>query len=74
MQSVWLKGSFKNCKALYFSHGYREHTSAMGDTINNQKEYLNILLSQWEAATEHNQEEILQELCGRRVPDRFILC
>ena len=54
VQSVWLKGSFKNSRSLYFCHAYREHASAMGDTINDQKEYLNILLSQWEAATEHN--------------------
>ena len=54
VQSVWLKGSFRNSKLLYFCHAYREHASAMGGTVNSQKEYLNVLLSQWESATEHN--------------------
>ena len=52
--SVWLKGSFKNSKSVYYCPAYREHASALGETISNQKEYLNILLSQWESATEHN--------------------
>ena len=54
VQSVWLKGGFKNGKKIYFSHAYREHSSAMGDSINSQKDYLNILLRQWEDATMHN--------------------
>ena len=54
VQSVWLKGSFRNSKSIYYCHAYREHASALGETINNQKEYLNILLSQWENATELN--------------------
>ena len=54
VQSVWLKGGFKNGKKIYFCHGYREHSSAMGDSINSQSNYLKILLAQWEAATEHN--------------------
>ena len=54
VQSIWLKGSFKNSKAIYFSHVYREHTSFMGASINQQKEYLTKLLMQWEAATDHD--------------------
>ena len=54
VQSVWLRGSFKNSKPIYFCHAYREHVSALGATINNQKEYLKHFLHQWEAATEHN--------------------
>ena len=57
VQSVWLKGSFKNCKSLYFCHAYREYSSAMGDSVNNQKEYLSKLLKQWEDATEHNSPQ-----------------
>ena len=34
VQSIWLK----NSKSLYLCHAYREHASAMGNTINNQKE------------------------------------
>ena len=54
VQSVWLKGSFKNCKPVYFCHAYREHSSALGSSINQQKTYLSKFLSQWEAAIEHN--------------------
>ena len=54
VQSIWLKGGFKNGKKIYFCHAYREHSSAIGNTINSQKDYLNILLAQWEAATSHN--------------------
>ena len=54
VQSVWLKGGFKKGKQLYFCHGYREHSSAMGDSIRNQSDYLKIFLNQWEAATAHN--------------------
>ena len=54
IQSIWLKGAFKNSKKIYFCHAYREHSSAMGGTINDQKDYLNKFLLQWEAATEHN--------------------
>ena len=54
VQSVWLKGAFKNCKPVYFCHVYREHNSVLGATINNQKEYLSRLLLQWEAAVDHN--------------------
>ena len=51
VQSIWLRGSFKNCKTLYFCHAYREHASSMGSTINAQKQYLSKLLVQWECAT-----------------------
>ena len=54
VQSVWLRGGFKNGKVIYFCHAYREHSSQLGDSINAQKEYLNILLKQWEDATMHN--------------------
>ena len=54
VQSVWIRGSFRNSSQIYFCHAYREHASAIGGSINNQKEYLNKFLSQWEAATEHN--------------------
>ena len=54
VQSIWLKGGYKNGKKIYFCHAYREHSSAMGDSINSQSNYLKILLAQWEAATEHN--------------------
>ena len=54
VQSIWLRGAFKNSKKIYFCHAYREHSSAMGGTISNQKDYLSKFLSQWESAVEHN--------------------
>ena len=54
VQSVWLKGGYKNGKKIYFCHAYREHSSAMGDSIASQSNYLQILLAQWEAASEHS--------------------
>ena len=54
IQSVWLRGAFKNSKKIYFCHAYREHSSVMGDSIPSQKMYLSNFLSQWEAAVSHN--------------------
>ena len=51
VQSVWLRGGFKNSKQIYFCHAYREHQSSMGRGINDQKAYLDRYLSQWEEAT-----------------------
>ena len=53
VQSIWLKGGYKNSKQIYFCHGYREHQSSLGKSINDQKQYLDRFLSQWEAATLH---------------------
>ena len=58
VQSVCLKGGFKNSKKIYFSHFYREHTNSLGNTIAAQKAHLRILLNQWEAANlDGNPEE-----------------
>ena len=54
VQTIWVKGGFKNGKQIYFCHGYREHSSMMGDSLNSQSNYLQIMLAQWEAATEHS--------------------
>ena len=54
IQSIWIKGAYRNSKKIYFCHTYREHSSALGDSIIAQKEYLTKFLGQWEAATEHN--------------------
>ena len=54
VQSVWLRGGFKNGKKIYFCHGYREHTSILGNSMSAQKSNLDIFLSQWQAASEHN--------------------
>ena len=49
VQSIWLRGSYQNNKKIYFSHGYREHSSVMGSSIND------IFLQQWEDALNHCQ-------------------
>ena len=54
VQSVWLKGGFKNGKKIYFCHGYREHTSSLGNSLSAQRSNLELFLNQWEMATEHN--------------------
>ena len=78
MQSIWLKGAFKNSKQLYFCHAYREHSSTMGGTINNQKEYLSKFLSQWETATEHdfpsepNEVHISLDMNLDYLPDKWL--
>ena len=51
VQSIWIRGGFKNGKRIYFSHGYREHSPLSGIS---QKESLELFLKQWEAATVHN--------------------
>ena len=51
VQSIWIKGGFKNGKKIYFAHGYREHTAIAGIS---PLENLDLFLNQWEAATVHN--------------------
>ena len=51
VQSIWLKGSFKGSKKVYFCHLYREHTSTLGNSLRSQRLSLTTLLNQWEAAT-----------------------
>ena len=52
VQSVWLRGGFKNGKKIFFCHGYREHTGCLGNSISAQRSSLDLFLSQWEAAAE----------------------
>ena len=54
VQSVWLRGGYKNGKKIYFCHGYREHTSSLGNSLSAQRSNLELFLNQWEAAIEHN--------------------
>ena len=52
VQSIWLKAGFKNCKQVYYSHVYREHTSSMGGSMASQRALLDLILKQWgEAVT-----------------------
>ena len=54
VQSIWIKGGFKNCRKLYFCHAYREHTSTLGNSLSSQKQYLTSFLQQWESACLHS--------------------
>ena len=51
VQSIWIRGGFKNGKKIYFCHGYREHTSLARTS---QEENLVKFLNQWEEATSHD--------------------
>ena len=51
IQTVWLKGGFRNSKDIFFCHGYREHTSTLGSSISNQRNQLEKFLLQWEMAS-----------------------
>jgi hypothetical protein len=54
VQSIWIKGGFKKSKKIYFCHGYREHTSSLGNSLSAQRNNLDLFLNQWEMAAEHN--------------------
>ena len=54
VQSIWLRGGFKNGKRIFFCHGYREHTSSLGNSLSSQRSNLESFLTQWEAAAEYN--------------------
>ena len=49
VQSIWLKGGFRNSKNIFFCHAYREHLSRESSTV--QQDYLLSFLNQWESAT-----------------------
>ena len=53
LQSIWVKFGFKNSKAGYYCHTYREHTSNLGKSLQAQKEKLNLLIDQCENALNH---------------------
>ena len=63
IQSVWLKGSHRNTKEIFFCHSYREHLSGQG--IAAQTEYFASFLGQWEAATLYG---------GRTEPNEVHIC
>ena len=53
LQSIWVKFGFKNSRAGYYCHGYREHKSNLGNSLQAQKEKLDLFLNQWERALYH---------------------
>ena len=52
-QSIWIKGGFKGGKKVYYCHCYREHSNSFGRSMRAQRNNLDLLLNQWERATEH---------------------
>ena len=50
IQSIWVKTGFKNSRKILFCHTYREHTSALGNSLRCQREHLEKFLQQWKAA------------------------
>ena len=47
VQSIWIRGGFRNSKKILFCHTYREYTNSMGNTIRDQKVSLEKFLCQW---------------------------
>ena len=62
VQSIWIKGGFKNSKKLYFCHAYREHTSTLGSSLASQRQYLENFFYQWEAAAVHSNNHEPNEI------------
>ena len=52
VQSIWIKGVFKNTRKILFCHMYREHTCSLGSSLQDQRDNLESLLLQWEKASE----------------------
>ena len=52
IQSIWIRGNFKHSKKMYFCHAYREHWDNF--SLPNQRNKLDLFLSQWEAALEYD--------------------
>ena len=53
VQSIWIKGGFKGGRKIYYCHCYREHGNYLGRSMRAQRTNLDLLLNQWEKATEH---------------------
>ena len=62
VQSVWIRAGFKNCKKVYYSHQYREHTNTLGNTMAAQRTILDKMLMQWEAAVIHDVKDSSNEV------------
>ena len=57
IQSIWVKAGFKNCKKVYFTHQYREHTNTLGSSMSAQREALDKMLGQWQEAVVHGNPD-----------------
>ena len=48
VQSIWIRGGFKNGAKAYYCHVYREHTSTLGNSLQSQRILLDQFLLQWD--------------------------
>ena len=62
VQSIWLKAGFKNCKQIFFSHVYREHTNTLGNSLGSQRANLDMMLKQWEDAVTFENNNGINEI------------
>ena len=52
VQSIWIRGGFKNGMKIIFCHSYREHTNCLGSSLHAQKGCLDTFLHQWDLASQ----------------------
>ena len=62
VQSIWLAAGFKNCKQVFFSHIYREHTNTLGSSLASQRAVLDLMLKQWEDAASYKTNDGSNEI------------
>ena len=62
VQSIWVRANFKNCRKIYFSHVYREHTNTLGNSMAAQKYVLDKMLRQWEDAVHFENSHSVNEV------------
>ena len=62
IQSIWIRGGFRQSKKVFYSHQYREHTSTLGSNMSTQRTSLNKMLAQWEAATRYGGQDQSNEV------------
>ena len=60
VQSIWIRGNFKNCRNIYFCHAYREHMSHL--PLESQRNRLEDFLSQWDTALEYDNPNDVNEV------------
>ena len=52
VQSIWVRGGFKNGAKAYYCHVYREHTSTLGNSLQSQRILLDQFLLQWDKVSD----------------------
>ena len=60
VQSIWIRGNFKNCRNIYFCHAYREHMSHL--PLESQRNRLEDFLCQWDTALEYDNPNDVNEV------------